>query len=188
MMASISIVLDKEYPMQVLPYERRPASFKPWSPVLLRVAAALIEHIKQDWMDVMHIGSTSAQVGGKGVIDLSVLYPEGRLQDAVEHLYTLGFQDQHSHKPFPPERPRKDGAVEFEGERFMIHVHLIRHGSEEHRNQQRFRDRMLANPDERAAYEACKREILAAGVTEQEAYGKLKGGFVKQKLAENAPD
>ncbi len=170
--------------MRILPYELRPASFSPWRPVYLEVAAALIQHLSNDWLEVMHIGSTAARVGGKGVIDLSVLYPEGRLQDAVEHLYTLGFQDQHSHKPFPPQRPRKDGAVEFECERFMIHVHLIRYGCEEHLNQQRFRDRMLACPAERAAYEARKREILASGVSEQEAYGKLKGGFVKQRLAQ----
>lgn len=132
----------------------------------------------------MHFGSTSAKVGGKGVIDLSVLYPEGRLQGAVEHLHALGFQDQHSHKPFPPERPRKDGAVLFEGELFLIHVHLICHGSEEHHNHKRFRDRMLTNPDERAAYEAHKQEILALGVSDQAAYGKLKGGFVKQRLVQ----
>lgn len=168
--------------MQILPYTLKPACFSPWRPVYLDVAAVLIRHIKRDWLDVVHIGSTAARVGGKGVIDLSVLYPEGRLQDAATHLHALGFQQQHGNRLFPPERPRKDGAVEFAGELFMIHAHLILNGSEEHINQQRFRDHMLMNPGERAAYEMCKRDILAAGVKDQDVYGKHKGGFVKQRL------
>jgi len=99
--------------MEILPYKILKAEFKPWKETYLAVAQALIRLIETDEIEVMHFGSTSARVGGKGIIDLSVLYPEGQLQAAVDHLKALGFQDQASAKPFPPGAPaqRWGGAV-----------------------------------------------------------------------------
>lgn len=168
--------------MEILPYEIIKAEFKPWTETYLAVAQALIRLIETDEIEVMHFGSTSAKVGGKGIIDLSVLYPEDQLQAAVDHLKTLGFQDQASAKPFPPERPRKDGAVLFEGRKYLIHAHVIQKHSEEHQRQRAYRDYLLANPEVRADYERQKKAILSEGVTDQEAYVKRKAPFVKTIL------
>jgi len=40
-----------------------------------------------------------------------------------------------------------------------------------------FRDRLRADPEFRRAYEACKRAVLAAGVTDSVAYSEAKGAF-----------
>jgi len=168
--------------MEILPYEIIKAEFKPWTETYLAVAQALIRLIETDEIQVMHFGSTSAKVGGKGIIDLSVLYPEGQLQAAVDHMNTHGFQDQASAKPFPPERPRKDAAVLFEGRKYLIHAHVIQKHSEEHQRQRAYRDYLLANPEVRADYERQKKAILSEGVTDQEAYVKRKAPFVKTIL------
>lgn len=169
--------------MKILKYELVEADFKPWDPKFISVADSVCELIRTQELDVIHIGSTSFNVGGKGIIDLSVLYPAGLLSIAIERLYQLGFQDQTGAKPFPPNRPRKDGAVIVNGQRFLLHVHVIEKDSDEHRRQIQYKEYMLNEPSARLEYEASKKAILAAGVTEQGAYGKLKSPFVKSVLA-----
>ncbi len=170
--------------MEILNYQKINAQFKPWTPVYLKVAAALIDFIQTERFAVIHIGSTSFRVGGKGIVDLSVLYQNGDLNLAAAHLATLGFQDQISANPFPAERPRKDGAVVMDGETYLLHVHVIARDSEEHAKQLRYKEYMLASPAARREYETLKREILTAGVTDQDLYGKQKSPYVKSVLEE----
>lgn len=168
--------------MDILTYERIPAEFKPWTNTYLRVAEQLIKTIQTTDLEVIHIGSTSAKVGGKGIIDLSVLYQAGNLEGAIERVKSLGFQDQVSKAPFPPERPRKDGLVIFDNKKYLVHIHIIEHGSSEHKKQLYYKEYMLSNIEARRAYENTKRAILAQGITDQEEYGKRKSLFVKSVL------
>ena len=169
--------------MKIIKYDKLKAEFKPWTQQYLNVAAALIDFIRTAEFDVIHIGSTSAMVGGKGIIDLSILYKNGRLDAAVNHLKALGFQDQVSRNPFPVERPRKDGAVMYQGTRYYIHIHAIEDGSDEHRKQLQYKEYLLAHPAARLQYEESKQAILATGICDQEAYGKQKSPFVKAVLS-----
>nr|WP_086940255.1 GrpB family protein [Thaumasiovibrio occultus] len=168
--------------LRILPYQLTDASFKPWREIYLDVAAQLTAQLSTAQFDVLHFGSTSAHIGGKGIIDLSLLYPSGKLDAAIIHLECLGFQPQHSQRPFPPTRPRKDGAVEFNGERFLIHVHVIEKDSEEHQRQVSYKEYMLANPQARLDYEQKKQQIIADGGLDQDDYGDQKGSFVKGVL------
>lgn len=168
--------------MEILNYQKIEASFNPWSPVYCDVAKRLIDVIQTEQFEVIHIGSTSFKVGGKGIIDLSVLYKNDDLNEAVEHLRHLGFQDQISEKPFPKERPRKDATVRVDGIEYCVHVHVIQSGSEEHQKQLDYKNYMLDNPAAREAYEASKKAILANGFTDQESYGKQKSPYVKSIL------
>ncbi|WP_448550512.1 GrpB family protein [Thalassotalea fusca] len=168
--------------MEILKYKKIKAGFTPWSPVYYEVAQSVMKFIRTERLEVIHIGSTSFKVGGKGIIDLSVLYKNGDLNFAVNHLIELGFQDQISKKPFPPERPRKDGAVLFKGKEYFLHVHVIANESDEHKKQEKYKKHMLNDSIAREKYELSKTSILANGVTEQEAYGKQKSPFVKSVL------
>mgnify|MGYP000126430102 CR=1 FL=1 len=170
--------------MEILKYQLIDAAFRPWEPVILDCAARLCGFISTPEFDAVHIGSTSFKVGGKGIIDLSLLYSNGQLEMAVQHIQQLGFQEQHSEKPFPSSRPRKDGAVIFNGVRYLLHVHVIEKNSEEHQKQLAYKAYMLANPEARQEYEAAKKAILAKGVNKQDEYGKLKSPFVKSRLAQ----
>lgn len=168
--------------MKILTYKKIAASFTPWSPVYFEVARSVIDFIKVDAFEILHIGSTSFKVGGKGIIDLSVLYPNNDLNVAVEHLLKLGFQDQISTTPFPIERPRKDGLVIVNGKEYLLHIHVIANGSDEHNNLIQYKNYMLSNHEAREKYEALKKAIIFDGFTDQELYGKQKSPFVKKVL------
>lgn len=168
--------------MEILKYKKIDASFSPWSQAYVDVAQAVIKFISLDRLSIIHIGSTSFKVGGKGIIDLTVLYEDNDLNLAVEHLSELGFQDQVSIKPFPPERPRKDGAVNVNGKEYYLHVHVVANGSDEHKKQVQYRNYMLSNSAAREEYELSKKKILSSGITDQETYGEQKSPFVKSLL------
>ena len=168
--------------MKILKYKKIEASFTPWSASYFDVAGRVIDFIGTEQFEVIHIGSTSFKVGGKGIIDLSVLYKHNDLDEAVQHLLNLGFQDQISEKPFPQERPRKDGSVVVNEKEYFLHVHVIQSGSAEHKKQIDYKIFMLNNPAAREEYEAFKKKILANGFTDQESYGKQKSPYVKSIL------
>jgi GrpB-like predicted nucleotidyltransferase (UPF0157 family) len=168
--------------MKILKYKKMDASFSEWTSVYYDVAQAVIDFIGLAQLEVIHIGSTSFKVGGKGIIDLSVLYKNNDLALATEHLLELGFQDQVSIKPFPPERPRKDGVVNLDGKEYYLHVHVIASGSDEHKKQVQYKHYMLKNPTARKQYELTKKTILSNGIKDQDTYGEQKSPFVKSLL------
>jgi GrpB-like predicted nucleotidyltransferase (UPF0157 family) len=172
--------------IKFIPYQLVPASFNPWRAIFLEVAQAVIAELAHPDFEFLHFGSSSFKVAGKGIIDISVLYKVGQLTKAVEHLNNIGFSDQHSNKPFPESRPRKDIAVIFKGETFQVHAHVIELGSEEHLKQVNFKTHMLNNPDARAKYEVTKQQVIADGLTLQDDYGKAKSPFVKSVLQDIA--
>ncbi len=168
--------------MKILKYKKLDASFFPWTSVYFDVAQAVIDFICLEQLEVIHIGSTSFKVGGKGIIDLAVLYKNNDLGRATEHISKLGFQDQISTKPFPPERPRKDGTVNLNGKEYYLHVHIIARGNEEHKKLLQYKNYMLNNSAARQEYEFSKKGILFNGITDQETYGEQKSPFVKSIL------
>ncbi|MBQ4811852.1 GrpB family protein [Pseudoalteromonas luteoviolacea] len=173
--------------LQFCPYELVPASFNAWRPVYLDVAKAVITQLADPRFEFIHFGSSSFKVAGKGIIDISILYHTGAREQAVEHLESFGFVAQHSDTPFPDTRPRKDIGVLFKGEKFNIHAHVIELNSAEHQKQLTYKTHMLANPQDRAAYEAQKKAVLAAGKHHQDEYGKAKSPFVKDILSRISP-
>src|SRR4051794_20987782 len=75
---------------------------------------------------VEHVGSTAVPgCAGKGVVDLMVLYPPGRLPAVRDTLDELGFQRQTTRDPFPEGRPMRIGSVDHDGTRFLLHTHVI---------------------------------------------------------------
>ena len=168
--------------MKILKYRKTNASYSPWSQRYCDVAQAVIDFIRSDIFEVIHIGSTSFKVGGKGIIDLTVLYENNQLDLATKHLFELGFQDQISIKPFPVDRPRKDGTVNVNGQEYYLHVHVIANGSEEHIKQIKYKNYMLNNSKARKEYELYKKNILTKGFIDQEIYGEKKSPFVKYIL------
>ena len=117
-------------------------------------------------MIVEHVGSTAVpECTGKGVIDLMLLYGDGRLEEAKSLLEALGFQPQGSRDPFPESRPMRVGEIEFEGSMFRLHVHVIEMHSPEVAELRTFRDALRADPELVADYVARKRQIIASGVS-----------------------
>src|SRR2546425_1539213 len=112
--------------MSILPYLPMPAEFRIYDPRVVEVAHRVCSAIQnvEPQLQVEHVGSTSVPgCGGKGIIDLAILYPQGLLARTRAVLDGLGFQKQDGPEPFPETRPMRVGAVEHEGRPFRIHAH-----------------------------------------------------------------
>jgi GrpB-like predicted nucleotidyltransferase (UPF0157 family) len=171
--------------MEILPYRSAPAEFYPHNPAVKEIALRLASHVQiaEPELVVEHIGSTSIPgCGGKGVIDLAILYPNGRLDRARAALDQLGFQRQVGREVFPESRPMRVGSVEHEGKLFRIHAHVIAFESGEHHELIWFRELLRANPNARHRYEQLKRAILARGITDPVDYCDEKAQFIGEVL------
>ncbi len=150
-----------------------PRSFE----VARRVADLIESHLPD--VRVEHVGSTAVLgCAGKGIVDLMVLYPPGRLPEVKDVLKALGFQQQTGRNPFPEERPLRLGSIEHDGARFRLHAHVIPVDSPEVLELRTFRDRLRGEPLLLEQYVALKRKIIAEGVTDSLDYSIRKGDFI----------
>ena len=173
--------------MRIGPYFSRPAEFRAYEPEAIEIACLLRNAIQgmEPELEVEHVGSTSIPgCGGKGIIDLAVLFPEGLLARARKVLDGLGFQKQGGREPFPEERPMRVGCADHGGRSYRIHAHVVARSSREHDELVWFRETLRRNSTLRQRYEDRKRAILAAGITDEIDYCKAKGGFVSNVLEE----
>jgi GrpB-like predicted nucleotidyltransferase (UPF0157 family) len=173
--------------IDILPYQQQTASYHEWDPRAPEVAATLIRAIEaaNPAATVEHVGSTSIPgCGGKGIIDLMLMYPSGELAAAREALDRVGFQHQTSKEPFPEERPMRVGAVLYGGTEFRTHIHVIAADSPEVEEFRTFRDALHGDPALMQAYMSRKHEILAEGITDSLEYSKTKGSFCQDVLAQ----
>src|SRR6266567_3677677 len=142
--------------MRILPYLSMSAEFRDYDPQVVEVARLLCNAIQtvERELQVEHVGSTSVPgCGGKGIIDLATLYPEGFLARARAALDHLGFQKQTGRDPFPENRPMRVGCVEHDGRPFRIHSHVIALDSQEHGELIWFREKLRGDPALRRSYE-----------------------------------
>ena len=171
--------------MHILPYFSAPAEFHPYDPQVVEVAGLLREAIQKvgPRLRVEHVGSTAVPgCGGKGVVDLAVLYPEGLLARARDVLDGLGFQKQGGREPWPEDRPMRVGSVAHHGRTYRIHAHVIALDSPEHGELIWFRDTLRRQPALMRQYEAQKRAILQSGITDSLDYSNAKGNFIIEAL------
>ena len=171
------------------PYRQLPAECLPYdgaAPVVAeRVAARITGGL--DGVFVEHFGSTAVPgCQGKGVVDLMLIYAEGKLQAAIDRLETLGFQKQSTRDPFPEDRPMRIGSIVHEDRTFLLHVHVICSASPEIDGLRRFRDRLRTDSDLRAAYIARKQKIIAMGITDSVDYSQHKSDFIVGAIANRA--
>jgi GrpB-like predicted nucleotidyltransferase (UPF0157 family) len=176
--------------LSIGPYELRTACCRPWdarAPEVAARVAALIRTVLPV-ARVEHIGSTSVPgCGGKGIVDLLLLYPPGGLAAARDALASLGFQRQPGRDPWPEERPMRVGSVVHDDDRFALHVHVVASGSAEEAWDVGFRDRLRADPALVEAYVARKREIIGDGVVDSVDYSRAKGPFIEGVIGSTAP-
>ncbi len=176
--------------MHIGAYISGDAEFRDYDAAAVSIANQLKSLIRKraPGLKVEHVGSTAVPgCGGKGVIDLAVLYPEGLLGRARTVLQELGFQSQGGPEPFPETRPMRVGCVEHDGRAHRIHAHVIALGSEEHEELVWFRDALCSDPALRRSYEEKKRAIVSAGIHDALDYCKAKGAFITQTLARRLP-
>ena len=108
--------------------------------------------------------------------------PDGRTEEVAVVLDQLGFQRQSNRDPFPEDRPMRVGSLVYDGETFLLHVHVIPETSPEVEDMRFFRACLRADPALMKAYVATKRKIIASGVTDSLDYCHAKGEFIREVL------
>lgn len=156
---------------------------RPWDPRCPAVAVRVVAMIRarMPGARVEHVGSTAVPgCAGKGIVDLLLMYPPGRLAAARGALDGLGFQRQRGTDPFPKERPLRVGSIQHDEATFRLHVHVVADNDPEAAEQLRFRDRLRADPALMEAYVARKRAVLAASARNNIAYNRGKEQFIRE--------
>ncbi len=116
---------------------------------------------------------------GKGVLDLVIPYrDESHLSAINDALFALGFGRQRNRDPFPETRPMRTGAIDYEGETFLLHVHVVPGHGPEAAELIAFRERLRADSDLVTRYVAAKSHILQTGVRDGDEYAERKGEFI----------
>ncbi len=165
----------------ILPYPRQPVEYGDSDPRAPAVAQLISNHIRQHLpsIQVEHIGSTAvADCGGRGVIDLMLLYDDEPIDLILATLDTIGFLWVQRDNNLPDEWPKGAGAIKYAGDIFRIHLHVLPRDHMAVSERRAFRDRLQSDPEFRAAYQALKRVILAAGITDPIKYTEAKSDFV----------
>ena len=174
-------------PRRILPYSISRTGYVEYEPGVVGAANDVIQFVRQaaPWMHVEHIGSTAVPgCAGKGIVDLMALYPPGKLEDTRAVLDQLGFQHQKSGHMFSEARPMRVGAIEHDGKRYRLHVHVIALNDPEVADLRRFRDALRANAGLRDAYQTKKLAILKSGVNKPTDYTYAKGEFIRSVLGD----
>jgi len=142
------------------------------------VVALIVERLPDTRVE--HVGSSSVPgCAGKGTLDLAIPYRDDAHLSAINDvLFALGFGRQRNRDPFPETRPMRTGAIDEEGETFLLHVHVVPENTHHLAELIDFRDRLRADPALVAEYVAAKRAILDAGVRDGVDYAEKKGTFI----------
>ena len=134
-------------------------------------------------IQVEHVGSTAVPgCDGKGILDLMLLIPDGRLGDVCSTIDGMGFQPQSGGKRHPDTRPMREGSFTFDGSVFRLHVHLIPENSAEVDRLRKFRDRLAANPELVVRYVEQKRRLVDARISDRSTYTLGKKAFIESVL------
>ena len=129
-----------------------------------RIAGALGSRALQ----IEHIGSTAVpDLAAKPIVD--VLVEVARLDDAAP-LEQAGYVL----------RVREDDHRMFRTPELDVHVHVWPTGHPDIAAQLAFRDRLRASADDRAVYEALKRELAKRDWPDQNFYADAKGALIRE--------
>ena len=131
-----------------------------------RIAGALGERA----LRIEHIGSTSVPgLAAKPIVDVLVEVVSLDGVDREPAGYVL--------------RVREDGHRMFRTPELDVHVHVWPSGAPDIADQLAFRDRLRESDDDRAAYEALKRELATRAWPDVNHYADAKTGLIREILA-----
>ena len=175
--------------LSIGPYDapggQKVVDLRPWDARGPAAARSVIRFLQAalPGITIEHVGSTSVpDCQGKGILDLMLLIPDGRLNDVRAVVDGMGFQPQSGGKKHPDSRPMREGSVTFDGSVFRLHVHLIPEDSAEVGRLRTFRDRLTANPELVALYVEQKRRLVDARISDRSTYTQGKTAFIQSVL------
>ena len=156
--------------MQVLDYDPGwPAAYRAESARLLRAATGRLLRIE-------HIGSTAIPgLRAKPVIDIMAATATlSAARSLLPRLMALGYAEIATGMPMRLFLSCQRGAAGL-----ACHLHLVEATTWADRHERHFRDHLIANPDNAAAYGALKTGLAALHADDADAYARAKTGFVQ---------
>ena len=109
--------------MMIAKYAPGAPALRPWDPRAAKVAQMVhtLVAAQSPGVVVEHVGSTAVPgCDGKGVVDLMVLYPPGKLEATKAVLDGLGFERQRARINFPESRPLRQGTLIYDDTAFSM--------------------------------------------------------------------
>ena len=123
---------------------------------------------------IEHVGSTAVPgLAAKPIVDLLVTVSDPQDDSVLALIEAAGYElrvREPEHRMF--RTPERD-----------VHVHLWAAGDPEVDRLLRFRDRLRASPQDRAAYEQLKRELARRSWRDMNAYADAKGPLIESILS-----
>ncbi len=174
----------------IAPYPKQPVTYQDYDPRAPIVAQRVSDLIRAHLPEVTceHVGSTAIPgCGGRGAIDLLILYRDQSVEAILTGLEALGFQWVQRRNELPDEWPKGAGAIDDQGTLFRLHIMVLPREHPVVAERCAFRDRLRVDPQLRAAYMEQKHHIIASGIIEPIAYTAAKRDFVQQVMDDIAP-
>lgn len=156
--------------IEIMEYDPR------WASTFIKWRDRLVESLGPTALRIDHIGSTSVPgLAAKPIIDIQMSV--SRLDEESEYVpgsVDAGFElysrdEVHRFFHVPPPSPR------------VAQLHLCQSGDEFEYDHLLFRDYLRANPSERDAYAAMKREAAQTWKDDRLGYTYAKGGFILER-------
>lgn len=135
--------------------------------------------LKQDFIDIQHIGSTSVPgLSAKPIIDILI---------AVNKLYSPEKYSKHLQKisyQYTYYAENINRLFFCKGTPRSHHIHIVKYDSWTYWRHILFRDYLLAHPETAQHYEQLKREMVLKFKTDRGAYTDSKTAFIKSIVAQ----
>ena len=146
-----------------------------WAARYERERARILAALGARVLAIEHVGSTSVPgLAAKPVVDIDVAIADPEDEAAfVPDLEAAGYVL----------RVRDSGHRMLRTPEHDVHVHVWPPGDENMARDLRFRDRLRASPEDRAAYEARKRELAGRDWAARQDYADAKGPLINEIAA-----
>jgi GrpB-like predicted nucleotidyltransferase (UPF0157 family) len=149
-----------------------------WPEMFLKERALLMRSLGNIAISIDHIGSTAVPgLKAKPVIDIMVSVKELELGEVQGLLEAMGYV----HVPID-----EMGRLFFrKGMPRTHHLHIVEFGGEEREKHLRFRDRLIAHPEEAAEYAILKEKLAERYGHDRDAYCRGKEAFIQDILGKS---
>ena len=151
-----------------------------WAGLYAQEAALWREVLREEVVDVAHIGSTTIPgIVAKPIIDMLITVRDvARVDDYDATLAAIGYRAR-GENGIPGRRYFVKGSEELH----THHAHAFAAGSPEVARHLAFRDYLRAHPAEAAAYARFKEALAARFPADPAAYTEAKGPYIREVVA-----
>lgn len=153
--------------------------FRPWDPKSkklfnkekLEIRKVICEHAR-----IEHVGSSAVPgLGGKGIIDIAIAVPKGKMPNSLRALERIGFERKTSSDP---ERRFLQKRIRQAGNERRLHIHLMYINSAPWKPLIAVRDYLIKNKDARCQYASIKKKGAKYAKGSGLRYRRFKKDFV----------